>query len=117
MGLKFVSENLGAYPASGTDALGNTGFLQKTSNDPIRALTFFNNSSHTQYLRVDVPNSVPVKIPASTSFSLAFADLLTEDVHAFEVFGTSGDLVTVTFVTGTLQQIHKGLVALGLISG
>lgn len=114
MGLKFVSENLATQ---GADALGNTGILLKESQEPIRSLTFFNNSSHKQYLRVDVPNSIPVQIPASTSFSLQFADLLTEDVHRIEVFGTSGDLVTITFVTGSLQKIHKALVTLGVLSG
>jgi hypothetical protein len=115
MGLKFVSENLGALAA--TDALGNTGFLQKRSTDPIRSLVFFNNSAHKQYLQVDTPNSIPVQIPASTSLSLTFADLIVEDVHEINVYGTSADLVTVVYVTGSLQSIRKGLALAGLITG
>ena len=115
MGLKFVSENLQALPA--TDNLGNTGWLDKPSNEPIRSLVFFNNSSHNQYLLVDVPQSIPVKIPASTSFSLSFADLLGEDVHKMTVFGTTSDLVTITTVTGSLDKIRKSLITLGLLTG
>ncbi len=115
MGLKFVSENLQALPA--TDNLGNTGWLEKRSSDPVRSLVFFNNSPRNQFLLVDVPNSIPVKIPASTSFTLNFADLLGEDVHAITVFGTTADLVTITYVTGTLAGIRKGLIALGLLTG
>ena len=114
MGLKFVSENLGTQT---TDALGNTGVTEKRTTDPIRSLVFFNNSAHKQYLQIDTPNSLPVQIPASTSFSLTFADLLLEDVHEIHVFGTSGDLVTITYVTGNLDQIKKGFAKIGLISG
>lgn len=114
MGLKFVSENLQALAA--TDSQGNTGWLQKRSSDPVRSLVFFNNSAHKQFLLVDVPNSVAVQIPASTSISLTFADLLTEDVHEITVYGTSADLVTIVYVTGTLQNISKGLAKLGLIT-
>ena len=115
MGLKFVSENLQALAA--TDNLGNTGWLEKPSSEPIRSVVFFNNSAHNQYLLIDVPNSVPVKIPASTSFSLQFADLLGEDVHKITVFGTTADLVTITYVTGSLSNIRKSLITLGLLSG
>jgi hypothetical protein len=114
VGLTFVSENL---QTGVTDALGNTGVLIKRSREPIRSLVFFNNSAHKQYLTVDVPNSVPVQIPASTSFSLTFADLILEDVHEINVFGTSGDLVTITYVTGSLERIKKAFALLGLITG
>jgi len=115
MGLKFVSENLVALAA--TDNLGNTGWLEKPASEPIRSLVFFNNSPRNQYLLVDTPNSIPVKIPASTSFSLSFADLLGEDVHRITVFGTTADLVTIVYVTGSLAKVRAGLVALGLLAG
>jgi hypothetical protein len=114
VGLKFISENLGTGV---TDALGNTGILEKRTSEPIRSLVFFNNSAHKQYLQIDTPNSVPVQVPASTSFSLTFSDLLLEDVHEIHVYGTSGDLVTITYVTGNLENIRKGFAKIGLISG
>ena len=48
---------------------------------------------------------------------LQFADLLGEDVHKITVFGTTADLVTITYVTGSLSNIRKSLITLGLLSG
>jgi hypothetical protein len=115
MGLKFVSENLQALPA--TDNLGNTGWIEKPSSEQIRSLVFFNNSPRNQYLLIDTPNSIPIKIPASTSFTLSFADLLAEDVHKITVFGTTADLVTIAYVTGSLSKIRQSLITLGLLTG
>lgn len=105
MGVRQVQQNLGAI-AGPTDTLGNTGQLDiGPTSETIRSFTMFNNAANAQFLLIDLPNSTPVKIPASTSFDLTVADLMEDDLRKITILGKSGDAGSITYVTGKGRAI------------
>lgn len=105
--------------AQTADALGNTGWFQTQAKGYFWSFTFFNNSSHTQYIQInpDVGSAKAVKIPASTSFDMTIADLILDQIKTIRILGTSTDSVTMVLVDNPVPaaQVFLGPQALSLL--
>jgi hypothetical protein len=79
-----------------------SGSAKITVSNRIRSFIYFNNSAHSQtiYLGGSSRNPDGAVIPASTSITVAYHDLIGLNFYTVEVTGTNGDTGLLIWVEG-----------------